>query len=174
MKPFKFFWNTHKWTGICFSLFFLVIAVTGFLLLMKKEFAWIQPPTKVGKKGTEKDFLSMNKLFEIVYAHNHPDFRSLNDIDRVDFRPGKSVYKVRSRHNHSELQVDAVSGEILSQDWRTSDLLEQIHDGSFFAKWIHDFFMPFVSFGLIFLVFSGMWLWLSPIVRKWRKKRPPK
>lgn len=170
MKPFKFFWTTHKWTGILFSIFFLTVAVTGFLLIMKKEWTWVQPPTQKGSEGELKDFLTMERLFTIVFEQNNPNFKSMDDIDRVDMRPGKRVYKVRSVHNHAELQVDAISGKILSDTWRASDLIEQIHDGSWMAEWFHDFFMPFVSFAIIFLVFSGLWLWLEPIIKKWRRK----
>lgn len=171
MKTFKFFWTTHKWTGILFSVFFLVIAVTGFLLLIKKEFAWIQPPTLKGTSGNISQFKSMRELLDIVLAQQHPDFTSLDDIDRVDVRPGKRVYKVRSVRNHSEIQVDAVSGKVLNVSSRASDLIESIHDGSFVGGWFHDYCMPFVSFALLFLIFSGIWLWLEPVVKKWRKKR---
>ena len=49
MKTFKFFWNTHKWMGILGGVVFLNLAVTGFLLLVKKDHAWLQPPTQVGR-----------------------------------------------------------------------------------------------------------------------------
>ena len=48
MKSFKLFWTAHKWTGIVLAIVFASTAVTGFLLLVKKEFAWIQPPTNTG------------------------------------------------------------------------------------------------------------------------------
>ena len=171
MQTYKFFWDTHKWTGIVLSLVFVMIAVTGFLLLIKKDHAWIQPPTQEGAEGSVEDFLPLDQMFAKVFAEGHPDFQSMDDIDRVDFRPGKRVHKVRSVHNHSEIQVDAVTGAILSVDTRTSDLLEQIHDGSFFGDWAHDWFMPVVPFALLFLVGSGLYLWLAPKIRKARNRR---
>ena len=174
MRTFKFFWTTHKWTGITLSLVLATLATTGFLLLLKKEFAWIQPPTADAAEfeGTVagSDFLTNEELFDIVFAIGHRDFTSLADIDRVDFRPDSRVFKVRSSL-HSEIQVDAVTGSVLSIAFRRSDIIEQIHDGSFFAKWIHDYAMPIVAMALFFLVFSGLWLWLEPISRRRRRER---
>lgn len=64
----------------------------------------------------------------------------------------------------------AITDRILGQDWRPSDLLEDIHDGSFFGGWVHDWVMPIVPMTLLFLVFSGIWLWIEPIVRKRRRR----
>ena len=94
----------------------------------------------------------------------------MDDIDRVDFRPGKRVFKVRSNSFH-EIQIDAVTGAVLQVAYRRSDWLETIHDGSFFAEWWHDWGMPVVSMGLLFLAFSGLWLWLEPKYRRRQRKR---
>ena len=112
MKTFKFFWTTHKWTGIVLAAVFSVTAVTGFLLLVKKKYEWIQPPTISGEAGGVEDFITTQELFEIVLAQGHPEFQSMDDIDRVDFRPGKRVFKVRSNSFH-EIQIDAVTGAVL-------------------------------------------------------------
>lgn len=42
-RSFKLFWTTHKWIGIILTLVFTLTAVTGFLLLVKKDFDWIMP-----------------------------------------------------------------------------------------------------------------------------------
>ncbi|MDY7108626.1 MAG: PepSY-associated TM helix domain-containing protein [Planctomycetota bacterium] len=171
MSTFKFFFTVHKWAGIILAVVFSVTAVTGFLLLVKKKVDWIQPPTQKDVAVASEDFITNQQLFEIVFAQDHPDFQSMEDIDRVDFRPGKRVFKVRSEHNHSEMQVGAVSGEVLSSSWRMSDLLEDIHDGSFFADWIHEWFMPAYAVVLLFMVFSGLWMWIEPKVRRARRKK---
>jgi len=171
VKTFKFFLRTHKWTGIILSVLLAMTAVTGFLLLVKKQVAWIQPPTMKGAAGEVEDFITNQRLFEVVLSHGHADFQAMDDIDRVDFRPDKRVFKVRSLHNNAEIQVDAITGDVLSIDVRRSDLIEQIHDGSFFAGWFHDWGMPVVALALLFLVFSGLWLWLEPVIRKARRRR---
>lgn len=171
MKTFKYFWRLHKWTGLSLAIVFAVTSVTGFLLLVKKKYDWIQPPTLVGEEGGIESFITNQELFRIVFTLDHPEFQSLDDIDRVDFRPGKRVFKVRSSSFH-EIQVDAVTGEILGEvKYRRSDLLETIHDGSFFADWFHDWVMPVVTCGLLFLVFSGTWLWLEPKYRRHKRRK---
>lgn len=169
MKTFKFFWNTHKWAGIIAALIIANISITGFLLLIKKQSDWIQPPTMKGQAGEISDFITNQQMFEALFGAGHPDFRTLDDIERVDFRPDKRVFKVRSNHNWSEIQIDAMTGEVLSIDIRRSDFIEQLHDGQLIAGWFHGWIMPAVAVTLLFLVFSGLWMWIEPMVK--RKKR---
>ena len=79
--------------------------------------------------------------------------------------------KMLSTDNHSEIQIDAITGEVLSQDERISDLLEDLHDGSWIGKPVHAYVMPLVALLVYFLVFSGLWLWLEPKVKRWRRRR---
>lgn len=177
MKPYKFFWETHKWTGIVLALVFLMIGGTGLLLLVKKDFEWIQPATQKGAPGELENFITVQEMFAAVFASGHEDFKTFADVDRVDFRPDKRVHKVQSVHNHSEIQICAITGAVLGSGWRGSDLFENLHDGSFFGDWVHDWFMLLAPLGLIFLVGSGLFLWLQPALRKRRnrkhKERPP-
>ena len=175
MNAFRFFWSTHKWVGICAAAFLVITAGTGFLLLLKKEYAWIQPPTQKGSPGALAEFISLEEAWQRCVATGHPDFQTREDLDRIDVRPGKRVYKVRSKHNHSEIQVDAMSGAILSQEERVSDWLEELHDGSWIGKPVHDYVMPLVALCVLFLAGSGLFLWLQPILRRkyraWEKGR---
>ena len=168
MKLFKLLWSTHKWTGIVLGVVFLNIAITGTFLLLKKDYEWIQPRTQSGASGDVSSFITNQKLFEVVLAEGHPDFKTVEDIDRVDFRPSKRVHKVRSVHNYSEIQVDAVTGEILSLEMRRSDWFERLHDGSLYGSWAHDWLMPVAACGLVFLVLSGLYIWYFP---GWKKRR---
>jgi len=171
VKSFKILWNAHKWTGIILAVIFLMTATTGFMLLIKKRNNWIQPPTQEGRPGAVVEFISIERAMRSVFTQDHGDFRSMDDIDRIDIRPGKRVFKVRSNHNYSEIQVCAITGDVLSVGWRPSDLFESIHDGSFFGRFVHNWVMPVVTIALVFLVFSGVWLWVEPIVRRRRRKR---
>lgn len=171
MKLFRFIWNAHKWIGITVAVFFVVISVTGTMLLLKKNVAWLQPPTQRGAEGDIADFLPIQDVLATAFESGHPDFRSIDDIDRIDFRPGKRVHKVRSKHNNAEIQVDAITGEILSIDVRRSDLIEQIHDGSIVGDWFKVWFMPLVALCMLLLVVSGLWIWIQPIIRRKRRKK---
>jgi uncharacterized iron-regulated membrane protein len=171
MGTFKLFWNLHKWTGLVASAMVLLTSVTGVLLLVKKRVDWIQPPTALGAAGEPGRFIPLQDAFEILLGLEHADFATTDDIDRVDVRPGRRVYKIRSKHHNAEVQVCAITGEVLSISTRPSDLIEQIHDGSFFAGWVHDWLMPAYAAALAFLAFSGWWLWLEPQYRRRRRRR---
>ncbi len=70
------------------------------------------------------------------------------DIERIDVRPGHGAAKVQCK-NHWEVQIDLSTGDVLSSTYRRSDLIESLHDGSFFSDaaklWI------FLPNGLILL-----------------------
>ncbi|MEN8127300.1 MAG: PepSY domain-containing protein [Planctomycetota bacterium] len=166
MTYYKFFRVTHKWLGIIFAIAFLNIAVTGFLLLEKKNLTWIQPETKQGGGNNTAPFITNPRLFQAVFAQNHNDFQTLDDIDRVDFRPHKRIFKVRSKKNHAEMQVDATTGDILSVAKRRSDLIESLHDGSFFGGLVYRLMMPMVAAAMLYLTLTGLYLWLAPIIKR--------
>lgn len=171
MTLFKTLWDLHKWIGLSICLVVAVTAVTGFLLLVKKEFSSIQPPTQEGAEGTVEQFLPISEVFAAVHASGNPAFATADDIDRIDLRPGERVHKVRSKHGYEEIQVCAVTGAILSEAWRPSDLIESIHDGSWFAAVWHDYGMPIVALCLLFLSVSGVVIWAIPVLRKRRRAR---
>lgn len=172
MSSFKLFWNLHKWTGIVLALVLAVVATTGLLLILKKDFDALQPPTQRGTEGGVEELASLQDVLGAVFAQGHPELRSIDDVDRIDFRPGKRVHKVRSVRGFVEFQVDATTAEILSgPSYRASDLIESIHDGSFVAEWFHGWVMPATAIGLLFLIGSGLWLWVEPKLRRRRRNR---
>lgn len=166
MRPYKIVWELHKWIGIVLALILINVSVTGLLLLEKKEHEWIQPVTRTGQEGTTADLIGMQRVLKAVSDCNHPDFQSVEAVDRVDFRPDKRVYKVRSKTHHAEIQVDAITGDVLNIAPRRSDLLEQLHDGSLFGQSMHGKIMPLAAVGNIILVLSGLYLWLAPKIKK--------
>jgi uncharacterized iron-regulated membrane protein len=169
MKPFKLFWTTHKWVGICASLLVLNTAVTGIMLLVKKSVPWIQPPEVAGTAPNEMA-VSFDQILETLRSVPEAQVDSWQDVDRMDVRPGKGMLKVRCR-NGWEVQVDSATGAALHSALRRSDLIEQIHDGSFYGAVVHDWIMPTFALGLLFLTGSGLFLWLEP---KFRRRRAPR
>jgi len=172
MRAYRFFWETHKWVGIGSSLLVLLISVTGFLLLVKKDYTWIQPPTQADTKvESSGPYITIDRLYEILFALDNPSIRSEKDIDRIDFRPKQKVFKVHLKADHQEIQIGAVTGKVLSQEKRWSDWIEGLHDGSFMGQWAHAWLMPLFSICLLFLMLSGLYLWLSPLVMRAAKQR---
>ena len=104
-------------------------------------------------------------MVEIARTVPAAGIQSWSDIARVDIRPGKNLVKLVSR-TRWEIQLDARNGAILQTAYRRSDLIEEIHDGSFFhdrAKlWV---FFP-AALGLLVLTLTGLWLFLQPYLRR--------
>ena len=163
----------HTWLGVILALVLLVIACSGILLLLKKDFAWIQPPTQKGAAGDTAAFITLAQVIDAAVAQGHPDFTTPDDIDRIDVRPGKRVAKVRSKHHHAEIQVDLVTGEVLSTAVRRSDLIEQIHDGSWFGAWYERWIGLPAADGMIVLTLTGLYLWIVPQARRHRRAGTP-
>ncbi|MDE0904481.1 MAG: PepSY-associated TM helix domain-containing protein [Planctomycetota bacterium] len=162
-------WNrkVHRWGAVIAALPLLVIMASGVVLQLKRESAWIQPPTQQGT-GTEL-LLPWDQVLEVTKGVPEAGVESWADIDRLDVRPSKGMLKVRCK-NRWEVQIDASSGKVLSSTLRRSDWIESIHDGS----WFHDSFKlwVFLPTGLILcgLWVTGVYLWLLPhLVRRRRK-----
>jgi uncharacterized iron-regulated membrane protein len=172
MKHYKFNRTVHKWLGVIFAIVLLNISITGLLLLEKKNFDWIQPATQKGSEGGVDQFITNQQLFKAVFSQKHEDFKSIEDVDRVDFRPGKRVFKVRSNYNYSEMQVDAVTGEILGVATRNSDRIEAMHDGSIFGGFVYQYLMPAIAVITIVLTITGLYLWIAPVIKRHRKRTP--
>lgn len=166
MKPYKLCWELHKWIGVVLSLILINISITGLLLLEKKNYEWIQPAIREGQEGSLADFVTIQAAMDTVLECNHPDLANPDAIDRIDIRPGERVYKVLSKTNYAEIQIDAITGQVLNIATRRSDLLEQLHDGSLFGDWIHGKIMPTVAVANIVLALSGLYLWLGPKLKK--------
>ncbi|MGI9012812.1 MAG: PepSY domain-containing protein [Phycisphaerales bacterium] len=166
---FKFFWTTHKWVGIIIALVVLNTSATGFLLLIKKKSAWIQPIEQRGSAANQLD-VNFDDILQAARNAAGAGIETWDDIDRLDVRPGKGVVKVQSLSGY-EVQIDLATGDVLQSAYRRSDLIEQIHDGSFFGEWAHGYLMPVTAFSLVFLVGSGLFLFFEPKLRKRRRRK---
>lgn len=157
----------HRWGAILIAVPVLLVIITGLLLQLKKEIAWIQPPTRKGAQPGLR--IGWDSILEKAKSVKEAEVESWDDIDRLDVRPAKGVIKIRCVNNW-ELQLDSGNAELLSSAYRRSDFIESLHDGSFFS----DFAKLYVFFanGLVLLALwiSGMYLWYLPI-RSRRKKQ---
>jgi len=158
----------HRWSGILVALPLLLVIVTGLMLQLKKEIAWIQP---VSKRGIEQKILvDWDQILSAVKTVPESQVNSWDDIDRLDVRPAKGLVKVRCI-NHWEVQLDSSNGEILSSAFRRSDIIESLHDGSFFSDFVKLYVFSANGFLLLGLWITGVWLWYLPISAKRKKKR---
>lgn len=168
MKLSKLNRNVHRWGSILIALPVVVIIVTGVILQLKKHSAWIQPTTQVG--SSREPSVSFDQILSTIQSVPEAGVKSWDDIDRIDVRPNKGMLKVRCK-NRWEVQLDAKTGEILQLAYRRSDLIESIHDGSFFHDrvklWL---FLP-TALVLSILWGTGIYLFFLPYYAKWKKSR---
>ena len=137
--------------------------------MLKKEVSWIQPPTTSGIVSGELPEIGFDQMLEAARNHPEAQINTWTDIDRIDLRVGKGIAKLQANSGW-EVQVDTRSGEVLNVAYRRSDLIEQIHDGSFFSNGVKLYvFLP-TGILLILMWGTGIYLFLLPRFR--RKKKP--
>lgn len=161
----------HYWLSIAVALPILVIICSGLLLQTKKHFDWVQP---VELRGAGKNpSLSLPQILEISRSVPEAEIKDWDDVNRVDVRPSRGMLKVTAKNNW-EIQIDTETGAVLQTAYRRSDIIESIHDGSFFHEnvklWI---FLP-AGIVLLLLWLTGIYLFVLPIwVRRRRKNAHP-
>ena len=158
----------HRWGALFIAIPLLVIIATGILLQLKKQVAWIQPPTKSGSAGPPS--ISFERILEAARSVPEAGISGWEDIDRLDVRPDKGMVKVRGK-NRWEVQVDTGTGAVIQVAYRRSDLIESFHDGSFFSSVVKYFvFLPgaVVLFGMWL---TGIYLFLLPYRMRKRRAR---
>ena len=168
MNFFKLNRVVHRWGSLLVALPVLVVIISGLLLLLKKEVSWIQPPTAKG--STQELALGFDEVLEICKTVPEAKIGSWDDVDRLDVRPSKGMLKVRAA-NSWEIQIDTMTGEVLQVAYRRSDLIETLHDGSFFHDQVKLFvFLPSAVI-LLVLWITGIYLFALPyLVREKRRK----
>ena len=154
-------WNRklHRWGAIAVALPFLVVICTGILLQLKKQLPFVQPHEQRG--SATANAISLGMMLDSVRPVSHAGIQEWDDVDRIDVRPSKGLIKVIGL-SRWEVQLDAGTGAVVQTAYRRSDLIEQLHDGS----WFHDLAKLgiFLPSGIIVLglYITGIYLWLLP------------
>lgn len=157
----------HYWLSIAVALPILIVIVSGLLLQTKKYFAWVQPAEQRGAGRTPT--LSLPRVLEISRTVAEAEIETWDDINRLDVRPSRGMLKVWAKNNW-EIQIDAETGAILQTAYRRSDVIESIHDGSYFHDSVK--VLIFLPAGLVLLLLwlTGIYLFALPIWVKRRKR----
>jgi len=171
-KIIRIFRKIHRTTGIFLFVFYFIIAITGFLLGIKKPSGGlILPKTQTGSSTKLVDFIALDSLQQIAQKEIALFLKESkpSQIDRIDIRPEKGIVKFTFKSNFYEVQLDGATGSLLQIDLRRSDIIEKIHDGS-----IIDYYLGFesgffkliytsiLSMALLLFVITGFWLWYGP------------
>jgi hypothetical protein len=175
VKSLRWLRSLHRWVGIPLILFFLVIGITSILLAWKKKTELLPPTLKTEiENGT---WILPSEMVRI----GEEEMRNLGrdtEVDRIDIRPDKGVAKVTFKTHFTEVQLDGLSGKVLSIETRHSDWIEKVHDGS-----IVDFYLQgdeaakltystLTSIGLILMGISGFYLWYFPkVIRRMKQDK---
>jgi len=114
--------------------------------------------------------ITFQEILSIVSEVPEAEIDGWEEVDRLDVRPDKGIVKVRAQNNW-EIQLDTQTGEVLQVAFRRSDIIESIHDGS----WFHDgaklwIFLPSAMVVLVLWV-TGMYLYFLPRMQKRKNKK---
>jgi uncharacterized iron-regulated membrane protein len=159
--------KTHYWASFIAAIPLLVMIGSGLLLQMKKHWAWVQP---VEYRGTGKvPAIDLEGILASLKTVPDMHVASWDDVNRLDVRPGRGVVKAWLMNGY-EVQVDLGTGRVLQTAYRRSDLIESIHDGSFFGgDWTKlGLFLP-AGITMLLLWLSGIWMWWVPFIAKRRR-----
>jgi len=158
----------HRWGAILIALPFLLVAVTGVLLQLKKEWAWVQPAMTRGTSTTPE--ISLATVLQVARSVPEARIESWRDVDRLDVRPARGIVKVQAR-NRYEIQIDLQTAKVLQVAFRRSDVIESLHDGSWFSDrvklWV---FLP-VAIVVLMLWATGIYLFFLPLAVRWQRRR---
>ncbi|OCQ22790.1 hypothetical protein A7985_02200 [Pseudoalteromonas luteoviolacea] len=159
--------NIHKWASIVIALPLLVILISGILLLVKKEFDFIQPPSAKGQSS--QPTITFEQILSTAQSIESANISSWSDINRLDVRPAKGITKIRS-HNSIEIQIDNHTGQVLQVAKRNYEFIESLHDGTFFEKNANLWLMLPVSFILLFMIVTGLVMFFQPFRTKQKNR----
>ena len=159
--------KVHYWASIAVAVPILIVIVSGILLQTKKQFEWIQPIELRGASKTPT--ISLPQVLEISKTVAEAEIKTWDDINRLDVRPSRGMLKVRANNNW-EIQIDTATGAILQTAYRRSDIIETIHDGSFFHDWVKMWIFLPAGIVLLLLWLTGIYLFALPYLVKRRRK----
>lgn len=157
--------------GISLIFFIVILSCTGLLLGWKKNSGgMILAKTKTGISNNPESWLSIDSLLKVAQTYatsklnmDHPE------VERIEVRPSKGVLKISFKNAYDGLQIDCTNGKVLLVEKRYSDLIEQIHDGSFvdlffgFKEGIFKLiYTTLMSLSLLTFCITGFWLYYGP------------
>jgi uncharacterized iron-regulated membrane protein len=170
--------KVHRFTGIFLFCFFIIIALSGFLLGWKKHTDGILlPKSYKGTTANLEKWLSIDQLHKIANGILRDSISSSlsQELDRIDIRKDKGMVKFLFVDGFWEIQLDGATGKLLHIQRRYSDIIEKIHDASIADYYfgtsdgqIKLIYTSTMGIALLIFAFTGFWLWYGP--RRLRQK----
>ena len=155
----------HFWISPIVIIPIIIMVASGVMLQLKKQSNWIQPNVEITSSSKP---VMLQSYLEAAISVKEANVSSWDDIERIDIRPGKGIAKLKSKNNW-EIQIDIETAEIYATNFRRSDIIESIHDGSFFSEAVkYGWFLP-SGILLLFLSLTGIYMFFIPILKRRRK-----
>lgn len=158
--------KVHKWIGFLLSIVFMFMAITGLLLVYYLPLG-LGTPLKEGKPVNAEEAVALDEAVKIATTQDLPGVDSIEDVFRVEWTPSENTYRIRLTNNQ-EVQIDAGTGEVLSNDPDYTGFLISLHDGYFFGNWYRYTALTMAGVSLIFLAFSGYYMIGYPLYKRLR------
>lgn len=153
----------------------VALSVTGVFIAFKNELEYLQPAGRSGAKGDLAEVIPPARVAEIILARRLPEAPTVNEINRIELRPSKRMYKVRLEQTTAwrsprELQVDAVTGALLNDGVRGDQLWMDLHSFAVFGEATKLLAMTVSGIALLWLSLSGYYLFCYPLWFRARKR----
>lgn len=153
----------HTWGAWLVAVPAGVVFLTGVLLLVRSELAWMQKPAMKGARPGAS--ISFDEVLALAKSVPEAEVDDLNAIKQVRLLPSRGIFQVRVANGY-ELQIDAHTGELLASGLRGSSIVIALHDGTFFSKGVS--YAVFLPTGILLIV---LWLTGAYLAVKGRKPR---
>ena len=172
----RFSRRLHKWVGVLLALVVVVLSVTGGFVAFKDKLDYLQPPGRSGVEGDITAVIPPARVAEIILALQLPEAPTLKQINRIELRPSKRMYKVRLEQSSvwqspREIQVDAMTGVILNDGLRGDQLWTDLHSFAVFGVTAKLIVMTVTGLALLWLSLSGYYLFFYPLWAKAHKRK---
>jgi len=173
MNAKRLFRQVHYWLSLAIFVPAAIMFVAGGFLMLKKEVEWIQPSTERGVAEAQLPQASFEQILNAARQHPQAGIEQWSDIDRIDLRVDRGIAKLRANSGW-EVQVDTQTAEVIKVAYRRSDLIESIHDGSFFSDAVKLY--VFLPTGILLIIMwgTGGYLFVIPRIAKAQKNRRKK
>lgn len=168
----RLFRKIHRSTGAMLFIFFFAVSITGLLLGWKKNSGGlILPKTSIGTSTNLSNWLPVDSLEKIAVntLHDSVDASLSVELDRIDIRHNKGIVKFIFVDDYWEIQLDGATGNVLQILYRKSDLIEDLHDGSYLDYYfktkgepIKLIYTSIMGIALFIFTVTGFWLWYGP------------
>lgn len=171
-KRVRWYRKIHRLTGFYLFSLLLIVAITGILLGWKKNsFGILSSENHIGITVNTENWLSIDQLQKIaddnLIQNTHSNISTV--LDRIDIRPEKGLIKFIYKNHYYAIQLDGVNGNLLLVEYRTADLLENIHDGSILDKifktntnFFKLIFTSITGLAIVLFSFTGFWMYYGP------------